>query len=259
MGRIYIGTSGYNYDHWKGVFYPEGLPEKDWLSFYAKHFDTVEINAIFYGNFKRSVFEKWGREVSKNFSFCLKGPHFITHVKRLKDVNDSLKMFLGNAYGLGSKLKIILWQFPKSFKFNDENLERLEKFLHILAFQSRFGKLDPNPVWLKIKHGFEFRDDSWFKKEVFDLLNKNNVGFVINDSSFFPKKEISTGGFTYIRFHGPSGLYSSNYSRRELMTWAQKIKRFQKLGEVYCYFNNDVGGFAVKNAWELKELLQLGK
>lgn len=262
MEKVFIGTSGYNYDYWKGVFYPEDISKKEWLSFYAKHFDTVEINATFYGNFKKSVFEKWGREVSKNFSFCLKGPRFITHVKRLKNVDDSLKVFLGNASGLGSKLKIILWQFPKSFKFSDENLERLEKFLSTLKNysppRSRFTTPRRWPNGLlrgeRLRHAIEFRDDSWFN--IFDFLNKNKSGFVINDSSFFPKKEISTAGFTYIRFHGPGSLYSSNYSYGELKVWAQKIKKFQKLGEVYCYFNNDVGGFAIKNAQQLKEILQ---
>jgi len=278
VNKLYIGTSGYNYKHWREVFYPKGLSQKNWLSFYAKYFDTVEINATFYGNFKKNVFENWAGEVPDNFQFCLKGPRFITHVKRLKTVEDSISIFFENAIGLGEKLNIILWQFPKSFKMNEENLARLESFLSILPNSIKCHQILKHPKSASydvaaqvqsdnriIRHAFEFREGSWFTKQIYQLLNKYKAGFVIPDSPQFQFSTLNlashlTSGkleFYYIRFHGSSELYSSEYTKEELKNWSLKIKKMLKKGDVYCYFNNDAQGFAVKNAMELKEILGL--
>lgn len=139
------------------------------------------------------------------------------------------------------KLKLVLWQFAGNFKFTEETCGRLERFLKILP--KGMGQ------------AFEFRNSSWFHREVFDLLNKYQAGFVINDSSKFPSFDKITDGLCYIRFHGPGALYGSSYSDAELKTWAKKIKSYLKKVDVYCYFNNDGSAFAIKNAQTLKSLL----
>lgn len=238
--NLFIGTSGYNYKDWKERFYPTDIPQKKWLSYYAKYFNTVEINATFYRQFPNTVFGKWHDETPANFSFSIKGSRFITHIKRLNDISKPLKIFFDSAFSLKEKLSIVLWQFPASFKNNEENLRRLTKFL---SFPPK-----------KIRQTFEFRHNSWFTEKIYNLLNKKNAGFVNNDTNAFPTKKVITGDFVYIRFHGPSYLYSSSYSNSELKDWAKKIKKYSKKYDVYCYFNNDFSTHAIRNAQELIEL-----
>jgi len=240
--NLFIGTSGYNYKEWKGIFYPESLPKTKWLSFYSQNFNSIEINATFYGRFTKKTFEKWKDQTPRDFLFALKGSRYITHVKRIKNHELGIMDFFKNVKGLGEKLGVVLWQFPNNFKLKDENIKRLEAFIESL------------PV--NIRQAFEFRDESWFVDNVFELLNKYNAGIAMNDSSVFPKMEKITGDFCYIRFHGPSNLYSSSYSDEELKIWAEKIKKYSKKYDIYCYFNNDVNGYAIENAKRLKELLK---
>ncbi len=240
MGNLFIGTSGYNYPDWVGVFYPQDLSKKEWLSFYSQHFNTLEINATFYHSFKRRVFENWYKQTPPSFFFSIKGSRFITHIKRIKDVQDEVRIFFENAYGLKEKLSVVLWQFPASFQLTGQNKERLNNFLYILP--------------KNISHAFEFRHISWFNDVIYQLLDENKAGFVINETKAFPIAEKATGGFVYIRFHGPESLYSSSYSDRDLKLWSVKIRRYLKNYDVYCYFNNDVSGFAVKNAKSLINL-----
>lgn len=240
MNSIYIGTSGYNYKHWKERFYPKNIPAKEWMEYYSGHFNTVEINATFYGHFKKNVFENWASRTPDDFVFTLKGPKFITHVKRLVDPKESLNYFIDEAIGLGKKLSLILWQFPPSFKNTSENYERLEGFLSLLP---------------KINQALEFRHKSWFDDKVFNLMNRKWTGFVINGSGRFPAHEITTGNVAYVRFHGPTRLYASEYNMEQLKAWAKKIREFARSRDVYCYFNNDNNAYAIKNAKELLELL----
>jgi uncharacterized protein YecE (DUF72 family) len=241
VGRVLVGTSGYSYDDWRGRFYPQGLSKRIWLSFYARQFETVEINASFYRNFSREVFAKWRQETGDTFAFAIKGPRRITHVKRLKTVQEDLKAFFAAASGLEEKLAVVLWQFPGSFKFNPQTVARLRDFLALLPTE--------------ICAACEFRDTSWFAAEVYDLLREYRTGWVINDSSQFPSQEIVTGDPVYIRFHGPGALYASAYSIDELNAWAAKIIQYRCSHEVCCYFNNDVNGYAVENALQLRGLL----
>src|SRR5256885_4403486 len=120
MGRVSIGTSGYNYQDWKGNFYPDHLPQKEWLHYYSERFSTIEINASFYGNLSKTTYQKWAGQVGKNFIFSIKGSRFITHIKRLRDVNDSIKRFFDGAEGLEEKLAVVLWQFPSNFSFEKD-------------------------------------------------------------------------------------------------------------------------------------------
>ena len=215
MNSLFIGTSGYNYKDWKEQFYPQGLPQKKWLSFYAEHFRTVEINATFYGSFTGKTFHNWAAQVPSNFSFTIKGPRFITHIKRLHEVDDPLERFFGAAVGLGDKLSCVLWQLPGNFhNRKPEDVERLREFIALLPQH--------------VRHAVELRHASWFKEEVLEILNSNNVGFVINNSSRYPWVEKVTGGFVYVRFHGPRELYASEYGETEMKDWAEKIRGYIK-------------------------------
>jgi uncharacterized protein YecE (DUF72 family) len=238
---IYIGTSGFNYKHWKKRFYPEEIKEKEWLEYYVRYFNSVEINATFYGHFQKKVFENWNSRTPSGFAFTLKGPRFITHIKRLKDPKESLDYFFDAAVGLGDKLSLVLWQFSPGFKLTDETYQRFKDFLGILPKD--------------INQTVEFRNRTWFEEKVYKLLNKHGVGFVINDSSRWPDAEQVTGKLAYVRFHGPRQLYGSEYTDEELSDWSKKIKVFAKDREVYCYFNNDGNAYAVKNARELMQKL----
>lgn len=237
MQQIFIGTSGFNYPDWKGKFYPRNLAASKWLPYYAHEFQTVEMNATFYGTFKPETYGKWASGTPDEFRFSIKGSRFITHVKRLKEIDESLKRQVATAKALGEKLHVFLWQFPETYHLTKENRRRIESFLELLP--------------RKKKHAFEFRHASWFVDEMVRLIAKHNGTIVLNDTDAFPVIGKQNGAFVYIRFHGPAGLYSSSYSQKELFTWARRIASWQKDHEVYAYFNNDVSGYAIVNAQTL--------
>lgn len=243
MSRLYVGTSGYVYKDWRGLFYPKGVAQKNWLAFYAEHFNTVEINATFYGHFQRHVYERWRDSTPDDFVFTIKGPRPITHLKRLVDTGAELALFMESAAGLGAKLSAILWQFPPSFKRISEDDEAL-----LTGFLAQLPSSARQVV--------EFRHASWFVDSVYALLDRYGVGFCINDSNRWPAREVDTGGFSYIRFHGPQKLYASLYTPEQMQVWADKLRPRLAAGDVYVYFNNDYGGRALQNARELRELLQ---
>lgn len=245
--KIYIGTSGYSYEHWKSLFYPKDLPSYKWLEYYTKYFNTVELNVTFYRLPQKSAFKSWYKRTPKDFLFVCKGSRFITHVKKLKGVKKATKLFFTRANLLQEKLGVILWQLPPSWKVN---LERFEEFLKILDLYKRQKGLP------SIRQAFEFRNETWFCKKVFDLLKRYRIGLVIADSPRYPLIERVTSDFVYLRFHGGKILYGSEYSKRELKDWAKKIKKWQrKKLDIYGYFNNDAQAFAIKNAKELKRLV----
>ena len=243
--KKFVGTSGYNYLHWQeGVFYPKGWPKNKLLEYYCQHFNSVELNVTFYRLPNQAIFKNWQRKTPQEFKFVIKGSRFITHIKRLKDVRNSLEMFLENASFLGEKLLCVLWQFPASFKFN---LERLTNFI---------SELKKNKISRKVLHSFEFRDESWFNENTFKILRENNLNLCIADSPNFPTQEVLTSDFLYLRFHGGKILYGSEYSEEELVSWAEKVKRWRKKVKILlAFFNNDAYGFAVKNAQMFKKLL----
>lgn len=237
MHNVFIGTSGFDYTDWKNVFYPEDLIQKDWLSFYAKQFKTVEINATFYHSFDPSTYSHWYDQTPQDFHFTVKGSRFITHIKRLKNIDEPVNNFFQTIQYLKEKLSVVLWQFPANFKWTAENKEKLIHFFTLL----------PNTS----KQTFEFRHPTCLTSEVYELLNKNNFGFVINDSSVFPSQEVVTADFAYLRLHGAGALYGSKYSKEEIKLWAERINRYRQKYDVFAYFNNDTSGFAVQNAKEL--------
>ena len=244
-GRLLIGTSGWAYDHWKKIFYPEDLNDKDKLKYFSKHFKTTEINYSFYHLPRPEIYQKWYQETPADFIFSVKASRFITHIKRLKDVEKPWKIFLKNALNLKEKLGPVLFQFPPNFKTTEENIKRLNDFLKLI---NRY----------KLKYAFEFRHQSWCYKETYNLLKKYNIAWVIADSPAYPKAEVITADFVYIRMHGSRILFSSKYTKKELQDLSQKIRKRQgRGGDVYCYFNNDVYGFAVENAKELLKLCRV--
>ena len=245
MVRVFVGTSGYNYRHWwDGVFYPRTLPQKGWLEFYSQIFDTVELNVTFYRLPNRKTVEGWYQRTPEHFLFSIKGSRFITHIKRLRDCQEPLEVFLEHAQGLREKLGVILWQLPPTFKLE---LERIKVFCSLLGDISATSP---------IRQAFEFRDRSWFCPEVYGLLEEHNFSLCLADSSVLPTVERTTADYIYIRFHGGESLSGSHYSAGELRDWSKRIGGWLKDGlDVYSYFNNDAFGFAVKNARALRELL----
>ncbi len=234
-----IGTSGWHYDHWKGIFYPDDLPKSRWLEFYARHFHTVELNNSFYRLPSEKAFSAWRDSAPDGFTFAVKASRYITHVKRLKDSPEPVNKFLARAENLKDKLGPVLYQLPPNFHRNDE---RLETFLSSLP--------------AGVRHVIEFRHRSWLEEEVFDMLRRHGAGICVFDLPDLTCPPVATADFAYVRFHGSSGLYSSDYTDEELGSWADKISSLAAdLKDVFIYFNNDVGGFALKNARTLESLL----
>ncbi|MCK4520695.1 DUF72 domain-containing protein [Candidatus Parcubacteria bacterium] len=249
-GKVFIGTSGWVYSHWDGIFYPEDLSGKDKLKYFSEHFKTAEVNYSFYHLPKPATYQNWYKQTPKDFIFSVKASRFITHIKRLKDVKIPWKTFLENALNLKEKLGPILFQFPPNFQATDENTKRLEEFLTILRSRTS----------INLKYSFEFRHQTWCNEKIYKLLKKYNCAWVISDSPSFPKAEEITADFVYIRMHGSKILFSSKYTKKELENLAQKIKKWRKKGlDVYVYFNNDTMGYAVENAKQLLSYRPLTK
>lgn len=238
-GKIYIGTSGWNYKHWKKNFYPEDIKQKDWLKFYSEKFDTVEINNSFYRLPEKKTFKNWKDTVSKNFVFSVKASRYITHMKKLKDPKESVSNFIDNSKSLKEKLGPILFQLPPNWKFNKK---RFQNFLKKLS--------------KKYNYTMEFRNSTWWNDDVFKLLKKNNIAFCIYEleNTTTPKK--ITADFVYVRLHGPDGKYKGIYNKKALSYWAKLFNKWlSNKKDIFCYFDNDEKGFAAKNALQLKNLI----
>lgn len=240
--KVFIGTSGWLYSHWKKIFYPPNLSPKEWLSYFSLHFKSVEINSSFYRLPPPSLFSRWYLKTQKDFIFSVKVSRFITHLKRLKGVKLAWNNFLKRSLNLKEKLGPFLFQFPPSFKKNEENFKRFKDFLNYL---------DPS-----FRYAFEFRHRSFCHQQTYKILKKYNCAWVISDSSIFPKEEKITADFIYLRMHGPGKLFSSLYSKKDLKELAQKIKRWKREREVYVYFNNDAFGYSIKNGKDLINLIK---
>ena len=234
---IRIGTSGWHYAHWEGLFYPDKLPKSKWFEHYAQHFDTVEINNTFYQLPKQETFKNWHRQAPKNFLYTVKANRFITHIKRLKDPQETLERFFERVSILKENLGPILYQLPPNMH---KDLDRLESFLKCLP-KRHLGV-------------FEFRHESWFSEDTYELLNKFNVGFCIHDMPGMEVPRVVTADIIYVRFHGPTGRYQGSYSKSALQNWAKWLKKESKQVRcIYVYFNNDAHAHAIKNA---KQLIQ---
>ncbi len=241
-GKLFIGTSGFYYNHWIGKFYPEDLPKAKWLTYYAERFSSLEINSSFYHLPKEKTLTSWYKKTSSNFKFSLKGSKFITHTKRLKNVKEDVKRFVELSLLLKEKLGVILFQLPGSLRYN---YETLKEFLNTLP--QREG----------IRYAIEFRDLSWFKEDIYNLLSIYNVALCnISSPKVHDIFEV-TSSFLYIRFHGLKRWYNYNYTEEDLLPWAEFIQKERGKGkDVYVYFNNDASGYAIENTNLLKTLIE---
>jgi uncharacterized protein YecE (DUF72 family) len=238
--RLWIGTSGWVYRHWRGTFYPQELPTRAWLSYYGERFATVELNNSFYRLPSEKAFRAWAAAVPPGFRFAVKASRYLTHMKKLLEPEEPLERFLSRARLLGDKLGPILYQLPPRWKCN---LDRLRAFLECL----------PGDV----EHVLEFRDPSWINEEVFAVLEACGVGFCTISHPTLACPIRPTAHVVYIRMHGAETLYASRYSEGELCWWAERIGDVLDMGhEVYVYFNNDAFGYAVENARRLSEILR---
>ena len=252
MAKIYIGTSGFSYPHWeKGVFYPLDLPKAKQLEYYSQHFQTVELNNPFYHLPLAKTFQGWYQRTPSNFIFAVKASRYISHIKKLKACAQPCQLFISRAQKLKEKLGPILFQLPPGWPVD---VKRLEKFLKILP-PTTFLKKVVGGLPKKHQYSFEFRHQSWFCQEVYQLLKKHNIALCLADSPDWPYQEQLTADFVYLRLHGSGSLYSSKYTNQELKKWSNKIKKWLKNRDVYVYFNNDANGYAVNNAQTLKKML----
>jgi uncharacterized protein YecE (DUF72 family) len=222
-----------------GTFYPPGTKQKDRFPYYQKFFKTVELNSPFYHLPPRQTFEKWKDDVPDDFIYAVKASRFITHMKKLNDAGDSLTRLLDNASGLDEKLSIILFQLPPKWEIN---VERFRTFLEKLPKGNRYT--------------FEFRDQTWYREEIYSLLREFNCAFCIYELARHVSPIEITANYVYVRLHGPGDKYQGSYSDEVLEEWAARCKDWSESGkDVYVYFDNDQEGFAAFNAIKLQELV----
>jgi len=239
--KILIGTSGWSYDEWRGKFYPPDLPKSRWLEYYAEIFQTVEINATFYRSFKETTYRKWYERSPQRFKFVLKAPKWITHRKRLDDVDEDIKVFSNSVSVLGDKFGLTLMQLPPGLEYEPERLRKA-----LLAFD------DPATV------AVEFRSSRWIRDETKQILIDTGSVFCIVDSPTSEKVDWITSSTAYIRLHGRKSWYDYDYSHKELEEIGRMIERLVCSGaeRVYVFFNNDIGAHAPKNGIVLKEIVK---
>jgi uncharacterized protein YecE (DUF72 family) len=238
--KIHIGTSGWHYEHWKGPFYPDHLPNSSLLKFYADRFCTVEINNSFYRMPQEKTLRDWRDAVPAGFIFAVKGSRYITHMKKLKDAGNPVNSFLEKIGVIGDRLGPVLFQLPPRWNVNTG---RLDSFLGLLPKRYRYA--------------FEFRDPSWFVGKVYDLLAEHEAAFCIYDLDGRQSPKTVTADFVYIRLHGPDGPYRGQYSGKQLAGWAGAVSTWAARGKtVYCYFDNDEAGHAAINAGNLRDMTE---
>jgi uncharacterized protein YecE (DUF72 family) len=239
---VRIGCSGWMYDDWKDDFYG-GVPRKRWLERYAEEFETVELNTTFYRLTKPETVADWVRRTPEGFTFAAKASRYLTHIKRLTDLETGLERYDASIAPLveSPKLGPIVWQLPATFKRDDARLE------------ATLEKLDDAPA---DRHCFEFRHESWFDDDVYALLARHGAALVIGDHPKWPFQahELTTD-WTLVRFHHGRRGRRGNYSDTEIDEWAQEIGSWPDRTEVFAYFNNDWEQFAIGNARRLRRLL----
>ena len=237
---IHIGTSGWSYDHWQGIVYPHGVPDRARLDYYLQRYDTVEVNATYYRWPRDTVFNGWRERLPEGFLMTVKAPRGLTHARRLREPETWLERIESGVRGLGDRLGVLLVQLPPRFPCDPE---RLGSFLPKV------------PEWIPV--AVEFRDASWNREEVFGLLERHGAAYCVMSGAGLPCVLRATAPFVYVRLHGPdpNHLYGGSYSEEDLRWWADRIREWEAQGrEVWVYFNNDWEGNAVRNADTLKAL-----
>jgi uncharacterized protein YecE (DUF72 family) len=237
---VRIGCSGWVYKDWREVLYPKDLPQRRWLERYAESFDTVEVNNTFYRLASPKAVESWVDGTPRGFLFACKASRFLTHVRRLNEIEQGVRRFYEPLQRLRGARKMgpTLWQLPANFKRDDERLGRV------------LGKLPRG------RHCFEFRHESWFTEDTYEALRRHGAALVIGDHPERPfQTHELTADWTFIRFHFGRRGRNGRYSERELEAWKRRIAAWRSRVEVFAYFNNDWEGHAVHNARWLKQRL----
>ena len=238
---VRIGCSGWNYAEWRGRVYPPGRPPRRWLAHYATLFDTVEVNSTFYRLARPEAVARWLEATPSDFLFTVKASRFLTHMKRLGDMERGVERLYAGIAPLARSPRMgpMLWQLPERFRRDDDRLT--------FALE----RLPPG------RHCFEFRHPSWFTSEVYGLLHTFGVALVIGDDARRPLPEAPlTADWTLIRFHFGARGRRGNYSETELREWAARIRELRAEASVLAYFNNDWEALAVRNGLRLKRLLE---
>jgi len=237
--RIHIGTSGWNYKHWLGTFYPEDIKASNQLGYYASFLDAVEINNSFYALPTPERLAKWRLSTPKNFLFSVKASRYISHIKKLKGGGAITESFFSSVAMLKEKLGPILIQLPPGFEMD---YPRLELFL--------------KEVPRRFRYVFEFRNETWHDDKILALLKKFNCAYCIYELAGQPSPKEVTTDFVYVRLHCPEDKYTGNYPNEMLEHWADECRAWLARGkDVFVYFDNDQHAFAVQNAIALKRLL----
>lgn len=285
MAKVRIGVSGWNYDEWKGDFYPEGLPENVRLGHAASVFDTIEVNGTFYGLADPGTCRAWREAVPDHVELAIKGSRYITHMKRMGEPETPLANFFASGIlEIGPNLGPVLWQLPARHRFD---AERLDRFLALLPKDTieaaELARGHDNRVEdaaygngsrHRMRHVLEVRHQSFLNEEAVEILRSHGVALCFSHSAEWPYIEEITAGFVYLRLHGPRLLYASEYSEGELRVWAQRIEAWRGGGEpgdaariteqepperrerdVYVYFDNTAHGYAPADAIRLTRLL----
>jgi uncharacterized protein YecE (DUF72 family) len=238
---IRIGTSGWKYPEWRGDFYPKGLVQRRELEFLAEHVDTIEINGTFYSLRTPANFRSWGAQVPADFVFAVKGSREVTHVRRLRGVEQALRAFLDSGVlELGPRLGPVLWQLPDRTAFDPVVVT---EFLALLGSE--------------VRHAIEVRHESFRTEAFYELARKHNVAVVYSDGAGkWPVFDVMTADFSYIRLHGGKQLYISGYGDDELRAWAERIEELAVDRDVFVYFDNTMRGRAPRDAMALADLVR---
>ncbi len=264
-GRIHVGISGWRYPAWRGDFYPKGLPQRRELEYAAEHLRSIEINGSFYSLQRPSSYAAWRAETPDGFVFAVKGGRYVTHLKRLVDVDTALaNFFASGVLALGPKLGPVLWQLPETLRFDagvlDDFLGRLPRSTAELAALAagHDDKLTGDRALTTaegdrpVRHALEFRSPTFAVPEAMEVLRRHGVACVLADTAGrWPKVDEDTGPIRYVRLHGDQELYASGYTDRALDQWAGWCRRAAETGDVFVYFDNDMKGFAPRDAMAL--------
>jgi uncharacterized protein YecE (DUF72 family) len=266
---IRVGTSGWLYPPWRGVFYPTGLPHRAELGYLAGRLSSVEINGSFYSLQRPTSYQSWHAQTPDDFLFAVKGGRFITHLKRLRDVETPLANFFASGpLALGAKLGPFLWQLPATLRYDPDLLTAFFTLLpRTTSAAADLAKHRDDRLsgrdWLTtdadrpLRHALEVRHPDFTTPEFLDLLRANDIALVIADTAGkFPYLEDVTAGFAYVRLHGDVELYTSGYAPSALDTWATRIRTLSAAGDVYVYFDNDVHAHAPFDAMALAQRLR---
>ncbi len=241
MPRLAIGTSGWTYPAWRSDFYA-GVPQRRWLAHCAQHFSGIEVNATFYRRLRPETIARWREETPAGFVFAVKGHRFVTHVRRLADVEEPVRRMRDELAPLGDRLDAVLWQLPPSLT---KNLVLIKEFRGVLA------------AWSEVRHVIEFRHRSWFDEETLATLERLYLATCISDAPRWPMWEAVACRFAYVRLHGHERLYASAYGEEGLRPWADRAARWLAEGsDVRVYLDNDAEGAAPCDATLLIRMLR---